>query len=83
MQEVLNDCAQCGDDVPAARWQRYVSERTPLHKRICPACADQAAIQARKSWCILTPHKQGPMLFTAAYAREAAIGINNKGGLVK
>jgi hypothetical protein len=28
-------------------------------------------------------HKQGAMLFTPAFAREAAIGINNKGGLIK
>jgi len=30
---------------------------------------------------VLTPHKQGAMFFTAQFAREAAAGINNKGGL--
>lgn len=50
---------------------------------ICKACGEDKAKQERKSWCVLTPHKQGPMFFTPAYAREAAIGINNKGGLVK
>jgi hypothetical protein len=32
---------------------------------------------------VLTLHKQGAMLFTPAFAREAAIGANNKGGIVK
>jgi hypothetical protein len=37
----------------------------------------------RSSWCVLTPHKQGPMFFTAESAREMAKGINSKGGIVK
>jgi hypothetical protein len=76
-------CALCGDDIPSARWQRYVQEKTPILQRVCIFCAEEAARAERRSWCVLTPHKQGPMFFTAASAREAAIGINNKGGLVK
>jgi hypothetical protein len=49
----------------------------------CIPCREHAAKEVRKGWCVLTPHKQGAMFFTAAYAREAAIGINNKGGLIK
>jgi len=35
------------------------------------------------SWTVLTPHKQGAMFFTPEFAKEAARGINNKGGLIK
>jgi hypothetical protein len=73
----MNDCINkdCQAEVPAARWA--------LGYHLCLACGDQAAKSARKSWTVLTPHKQGPMYFTAEFAREAAKGINNKGGLVK
>jgi predicted RNA-binding Zn-ribbon protein involved in translation (DUF1610 family) len=68
-------CRTCGDEiVPAAR---------AALKATCLACGERNAVEDRKSWCILTMHKQGAMLFTPAFAREAAIGINNKGGLVK
>jgi hypothetical protein len=49
----------------------------------CDDCREDAAIEARRHWCVLTPHKQGPMFFTNNFAREAAKGINNKGGLVR
>jgi hypothetical protein len=44
-------------------------------------CGEEAAREERRGWCVLTPHKQGAMFFTAQFAREAAAGINNKGGL--
>lgn len=73
-------CTQCDAAVAPARAALQRRESRPI---LCLRCGERAATQERKGWCILTPHKQGPMFFTAAYAREAAIGINNKGGLVK
>jgi hypothetical protein len=67
------NCPRCGDDVPAAR--------VALGYRLCLLCGEEAAREERTGWTILTPHKQGAMLFTPEFAREAAKGINNKGGL--
>ena len=64
-----------GDDYPAGRYA--------LGILICKVCGDQDALIARRQWTVLTPHKQGPMYFTKETARSAAVGINNKGGLVK
>jgi len=50
---------------------------------ICKPCGEVKAKEDRKSWCIVTPHKQGPMFVTAESAFEVVVGINNKGGLVK
>ena len=50
---------------------------------ICKPCGEDKAKAERKSWCVLTLHKQGPMFFTPEYAREAAVGANCKGGIVK
>lgn len=66
-------CPQCDDPVPAAR--------VALGHKLCLLCGEEAARAERRSWCILTPHKQGAMFFTPEFAREAAKGINNKGGL--
>jgi predicted RNA-binding Zn-ribbon protein involved in translation (DUF1610 family) len=75
MHTHLHLCRTCGDPIlPAAR---------AAIKSTCLSCGEEAATQERKSWCILTMHKQGAMLFTPAFAREAAIGINNKGGLIR
>jgi hypothetical protein len=63
--------------------QPFAPARRKAGYNVCLECGDKAAARERKSWCVLTPHKQGAMFFTAEYAREAAVGINNKGGLVK
>ena len=68
-------CRMCGAVIAAARWD--------LNYRTCLDCGDLEAVEVRSSWCVLTPHKQGPMFFTPEFAREAAQGINNKGGLIK
>lgn len=68
-------CRICDEAIAPARWD--------IGKRLCLLCGEEQSRQERMGWTILTPHKQGPMFFTAEYAREAAIGINNKGGLVK
>ena len=68
-------CRVCGDDVSEGRAQ--------LGFKLCLLCGEEQARQDRRGWTILTPHKQGAMFFTAQTAREAAKGINNKGGLVK
>ena len=68
-------CRTCGDRFHLARFQAGY--------KVCLPCGEDEARAERLSWCVLTPHKQGPMFFTAASAREAAAGINNKGGLVR
>lgn len=68
-------CNICGDI--------YSPKRARAGYHICMPCGEQAAAQQRKSWTVLTLHKQGPMFFTAEYARTAAVGANNKGGIVK
>lgn len=70
---MTNSCPQCGDAVPAAR--------VALGRRLCLPCGEDEARAERRSWCVLTPHKQGAMFFTPEFARVAARGINNKGGL--
>jgi hypothetical protein len=59
----------------------FSAKRRKLGYQLCLDCGDQVA-RARK-FTVLTPHKQGAMFFTAEFAREAAKGINNKGGLTK
>ena len=71
----LTPTIKCNNKVPYQRWQ--------LKRFTCLSCGDKAAVAARRSWTILTPHKQGPMYFTPESAREIAKGINNKGGLIK
>lgn len=74
-EDAIPKCSVCDDDIdPPARAQIYTT---------CKACGEKDATAARRSWCVLTLHKQGPMLFTPEFAREAAIGANNKGGIVK
>jgi hypothetical protein len=73
MKTTTSECPRCGDDVPAAR--------AALGYRLCLWCGEEEAKAERRSWTVLTPHKQGAMFFTSDFAREAARGINNKGGL--
>jgi len=68
-------CPRCGDDIDP--------RRTALGYRLCLWCGEEDAKAERRSWTVLTPHKQGPMFFTSDFAREAAKGINNKGGLFR
>jgi len=69
-------CTACyGGYVPHARWR--------LGYSTCLPCGEQQAKEKAKKFTVLTPHKQGAMYFTPEFAREAAQGINNKGGLIK
>lgn len=68
-------CRECGDG--------FALRRFKAGYRLCLFCGEEAARVERMSWCVLTPHKQGAMYFTKEAARDAAVGINNKGGLVK
>ena len=68
-------CGMCGDYLSRGRWE--------LGYRTCLWCGEEQARQERLGWCVMAPHKQGPMFFTSEFALEAAVGINNKGGLVK
>jgi hypothetical protein len=68
------DCTYCGEPVSL--------QRVAIKGQVCLYCGEEHSRAERKSWCVLTPHKQGPMFFTPSFAREAAVGINNKGGLV-
>jgi len=63
-------CRICGDEIDPP-------ERARL-KPLCLWCGEEAALEERRHWTVLTPHKQGAMFFTADYAREAARGINTK-----
>jgi hypothetical protein len=66
-------CVNCNDDIDP--------RRVALGYRVCLLCGEEAAREERTRWCVLTPHKQGAMFFTSEFAREAAKGIGNKGGL--
>ena len=43
------ECPLCGDDVP--------SERLRLGYVLCMCCGEQAAIEARASWCVVPMNK--------------------------
>jgi len=73
--EHTRPCLICGAEVNNERWR--------IGYKMCMPCGESAAREVRKSWTVLTPHKQGAMFVTAEAARELAVGINNKGGLVK
>ena len=75
MSEYSDFCTSCGGDI--------FPETLKLTGTLCAGCRETKARDVRKSWTVLTPHKQGAMYFTPEFAREAAQGINNKGGLVK
>lgn len=67
-------CTGCyGGYVPFARYK--------LGYTTCLECGEAQA--KKRKFTILTPHKQGAMYFSPEFAREAAMGINNKGGLIK
>ena len=70
-----DDCTMCGNLIEP--------ETLKQTGTLCAGCRETNAQAVRMSWCVLTPHKQGAMFFTPEFAREAAKGINNKGGLVK
>ena len=78
MNEDLNDCVMCGEDVmhDRAAWLRGQGMLTT-----CLKCGEKEARQVKH--CVLTLHKQGPMAFTAEFGRTAAVGANNKGGIVR
>jgi hypothetical protein len=46
----------------------------------CDDCREDAAIEARKHWCVAPLHKSNYMLITN---RDLLAGLNNKGGLVR
>ena len=69
------NCHWCGSDIEPPQRQTVSC--------LCEECADKKSKEDQKSWTVLTPHKQGPMFFTAESARAMAKGINNKGGLVR
>jgi hypothetical protein len=74
-QYVADDCEICTAEI--------APETLKLTGNLCYQCREKQAKQERTSWCVLTPHKQGAMYFTAEFAIEAVKGINNKGGLIK
>ena len=68
-------CVRCGEEIdPPERG---------LIKNTCLWCGEEAARMERASWCVLTPHKQGAIYVTKEAAKALAVGVNNKGGLVK
>jgi NAD-dependent SIR2 family protein deacetylase len=71
------ECWYCGDDIDPKRVDLLKADKQPMR---CMSCGEEAAILARKSWCIAPMHKSNYMLFTQ---KADLVGINNKGGLVK
>jgi hypothetical protein len=65
-------CRTCGDEIEPPERARI--------QPTCLPCGEQAAINARKSWCVAPMHKSNYMLFTDP---SLLLGINNKGGLVR
>jgi len=45
----------CGDDIQHGRWS--------LGYRLCMNCGNQAAISARRSWCVVQSYGKGPYQF--------------------
>jgi len=63
-------CTHCGEE--------YSQARAQAGYHLCLVCGEAEAKRQRASWCVLTPHKQGAMFFTAESAPELAKGINSK-----
>jgi hypothetical protein len=72
MEQVVQECGGCADEVPAARWA--------LGYKLCLRCGESKARQERKAWTVAPLHKSNYMLFTD---RALLTGINNKGGIVR
>ena len=63
-------CSLCGSEIePPAR-----GSLTSL----CVRCGEKEAREKRKSWCVVAPHKQGPMFITAESAKELVVAVNVK-----
>jgi hypothetical protein len=72
MNRMKPKCMECGDT--------FSAKRARAGYKLCLWCGEEAAVQARKSWCVAPMHKSNYMLFTNTNDLQ---GINNKGGLVK
>ena len=69
------NCHWCGSDIEPPQRQTVSS--------LCVFCGEEKSREDQKGWTVLTPHKQGPMFFTAESARAMAKGINCKGGVIR
>jgi len=65
-------CTKCPNKIEYRRWKAGY--------QTCMPCGEQAAKDARKSWCVAPMHKSNYMLITSP---ELLKGLNNKGGLIK
>jgi predicted RNA-binding protein (virulence factor B family) len=74
----MNSCSRCGEEVNSRRAEWLTDQKLTV---TCMPCGEKQARQVKH--CVLTLHKQGPMAFTAEFGRTAAVGANNKGGLVR
>jgi hypothetical protein len=68
----MNECPQCGDDVPAARYA--------LGYRLCLFCGEEAAREERRGWTVVPMHKSNYVLLTN---KEDLKGVNSKGGFFR
>ena len=71
MKQTYN-CRDCGENV--------APERVKLGYRVCLACGDDRALEARKLWTVAPVHKSNYMLVTD---KSLLKGLNSKGGNVK
>ena len=74
----MNICSRCGEEVNSRRAEWLTDQELAV---TCMSCGEKEARQVKHT--VLTLHKQGPMAFTAEFGRTAAVGANNKGGIVR
>ena len=65
------NCTQCGDDIHAERWNHGY--------RLCLFCGEEAAVNARASWCVIQTYGKGPyQLVTQTSAPQMLKDTNQK-----
>lgn len=56
MTRMKPKCMECGDT--------YSAKRARAGYKVCLWCGEEAALRARKSWCVAGISKSNPMLIT-------------------
>ena len=66
-----HECRNCGDEIHSERWS--------LGYHVCLFCGEEAAINARSSWCVVQEYGKGPyQLVTPASAPITLRQTNQK-----
>ena len=64
------ECESCGDDVHVERWK--------LGYRVCRACGEAAAREARKSWCVVMEYGKGNYQYVTPEAAFTTLRDTNQ-----